>query len=411
MKRCVITGMGAITPIGNDVNSFWDGLKNGACGIDYIKKFDTENFKVKVAAEIKDFDAEKYVPKKELKRNDMFSIYGVAAACQAYEMSGLDSEKIDHDRFGVIVGSGIGGLNTMEEQILKLGEKGPSKVSPLFIPMTIGNMAAGNIALKFGAKGICSSIVTACATGTNSIGEAYRNIKHGYLDICIAGGTEASIGQIAVAGFANLTALSTETDPKKACRPFDKERGGFVMGDGAGILMLEELEHAQARGAKIYGEVVGYGATCDAYHVTAPSPDGEGAAKAMIMAMNEAGISAKDVSYINAHGTGTHHNDIGETMAIKRAFGDTAYSVPVSSTKSMTGHLLGAAGAIEAIACIFALQNDIIPPTIGYENKDEECDLDYVTEGARTASVNYTLSNSLGFGGHNAVLCLKKWEA
>lgn len=411
MKRCVITGMGAITPIGNDVDSFWDGLKNGVCGIDFIKSFDTENFKVKVAAEIKDFDAEKYVPKKELKRNDMFSIYGVAAACQAYEMSGLDSEKIDHDRFGVIVGSGIGGLNTMEEQILKLGEKGPSKVSPLFIPMTIGNMAAGNIALKFGAKGICSSIVTACATGTNSIGEAYRNIKHGYLDICLAGGTEASIGQIAVAGFANLTALSTETDPKKACRPFDKERGGFVMGDGAGILMLEELEHAQARGAKIYGEVVGYGATCDAYHVTAPSPDGEGAAKAMLMAMNEAGISAKDVSYINAHGTGTHHNDSGETMAIKRALGDTAYSVPVSSTKSMTGHLLGAAGAIEAIACIFALQNDIIPPTIGYENKDEECDLDYVTEGARTASVKYTLSNSLGFGGHNAVLCLKKWEA
>lgn len=411
MKRCVITGMGAITPIGNDVDSFWDGLKNGVCGIDYIKKFDAENFKAKVAAEIKDFDAEKYVPKKELKRNDMFSIYGVAAACQAYDMSGLDSEKIDHDRFGVIVGSGIGGLSTMEEQILKLGEKGPSKVSPLFIPMTIGNMAAGNIALKFGAKGICSSIVTACATGTNCIGEAYRNIKHGYLDMCIAGGTEASICQIAVAGFSNLTALSTETDPKKACRPFDKERDGFVMGDGSGMLMLEELEHAQARGAKIYGEVVGYGATCDAYHVTAPSPDGEGAAKAMLMAMNEAGITAEDVSYINAHGTGTHHNDIGETMAIKKAFGDTAYNVPVSSTKSMTGHLLGAAGAIEAIACICALQNDLIPPTIGYENKDEECDLDYVTEGVRAAKVNFALSNSLGFGGHNAVLCLKKWEA
>ncbi|MDD3571036.1 MAG: beta-ketoacyl-ACP synthase II [Lachnospiraceae bacterium] len=411
MKRCVITGMGAITPIGNDVESFWDGLKNGDCGVDYIKSFNTENFKAKVAAEIKDFDVEKYVPKKELKRNDMFSIYGIAAACQAYEMSGLDSEKIDHDRFGVIVGSGIGGLKTMEEQILKLGERGPARVSPLFIPMTISNMAAGNIALKFGAKGICTCVVTACATGTNSIGEAYRNIKHGYLDVCIAGGTEASISEIAVAGFANLTALSTEADPKKACRPFDKERGGFVMGDGAGMLMLEELEHAQARGAKIYGEIVGYGATCDAYHVTAPSPDGEGAAKAMIMAMKEAGITAEDISYINAHGTGTPPNDSSETMAIKRAFGDTAYRVPVSSTKSMTGHLLGAAGAIEAIACIFALQNDIIPPTIGYENKDEECDLDYVTEGARAASVNYALSNSLGFGGHNAVLCFKKWEA
>ena len=410
MKRCVITGIGAVTPLGNDIESYWNGLKNGVCGIDYIKKFDTENYKVKVAAEIKDFDAEKYVPKKELKRNDMFSIYGIAAAMQAFEMSGLKEGDIDPDRFGVIVGSGIGGLFTMEEQILKMGEKGPSKVSPLFIPMTIGNMASGNIALKFGAKGICSSVVTACATGTNCIGEAYRNIKHGYLDLCFAGGTEASISGIAIAGFTNLTALSTESDPKKASRPFDKNRSGFVMGDGAGVLMLEELEHALKRGAKIYGEIVGYGATCDAYHVTAPCPDGEGAAKAMEMAMNEAGIKPEDVSYINAHGTGTHHNDIGETVAIKRALGSAAYKVPVSSTKSMTGHLLGAAGAVEAMACICALDNNFIPPTIGYETPDEECDLDYVPNTGRAAELRYALSNSLGFGGHNAVLCFKKWE-
>ncbi|MGL4791859.1 MAG: beta-ketoacyl-ACP synthase II [Anaerotignaceae bacterium] len=411
MKRCVITGMGAITPVGNDVESFWNSIKNGVCGIDYIKSFDTEGFKVKVAAEVKDFDAEKYVHKKELKRNDMFSIYGVAAATQAYEMSGLTKETVDADRFGVIVGAGIGGLVTMEEQILKLGEKGPSKVSPLFIPMTIGNMAAGAIAIKYGAKGVCTSVVTACATGTNCIGEAYRNIKHGYLDVCMAGGAEASISRIAVAGFANLTALSTETDPKKASRPFDKDRGGFVMGDGSGVLVLEELEHAKARGAKIYGEIVGYGTTCDAYHITAPSPDGEGAAKAMLMAMNEAGIKPADVTYINAHGTGTHHNDIGETAAIKVAFGEEAKNVQISSTKSMTGHLLGAAGAIEAIACVCAIENDFIPPTIGFEEADPECDLDYVPNVGRETQVKYALTNSLGFGGHNAVLCFKKWEA
>ncbi len=394
MKRCVITGMGAITPLGNDVESYWKNLKNGVCGIDYIKKFNTEGFKVKIAGEVKDFEAEKYVAKKETKRNDMFSIYGIAAATQAYEMSGLKEEDIDSKRFGTIVGSGIGGLWTIEEQIIKLNEKGPSKVSPLFIPMAIGNMAAGNIALKFKAKGTCESIVTACATGTNSIGEAYRNIKHGYLDICFAGGAEYSITQIGLAGFSNLTALTTCDDPKKACRPFDKNRSGFVMGDGAGILLLEELEHALNRGAKIYGEIVGYGSTCDAYHITAPCSDGEGAANAINMAMSEAGIQAEDLGYINAHGTST----------------DYAYHVPISSTKSMTGHLLGAAGAIEAIACVKALEEGFLPPTIGYEEKDDACDLDYIPNVGRKADIKYALSNSLGFGGHNGVLCFKKWE-
>ena len=409
MKRCVITGMGAITPLGNDVESYWENLKNGVCGIDYIKKFNTEGFKVKIAGEVKGFEAEKYVAKKETKRNDMFSIYGIAAPTQAYEMSGL-KEDIDSKRFGTIVGSGIGGLWTIEEQIIKLNEKGPSKVSPLFIPMAIGNMAAGNIALKFKAKGTCESIVTACATGTNSIGEAYRNIKHGYLDICFAGGAEYSITQIGLAGFSNLTALTTCDDPKKACRPFDKNRSGFVMGDGAGILLLEELEHALNRGAKIYGEIVGYGSTCDAYHITAPCPDGEGAANAINMAMSEAGIQAEDLGYINAHGTSTEANDAGETAAIKRALGDYAYHVPISSTKSMTGHLLGAAGAIEAIACVKALEEGFLPPTIGYEEKDDACDLDYIPNVGRKADIKYALSNSLGFGGHNGVLCFKKWE-
>ena len=410
MKRCVITGMGAITPLGNDVESYWEGLKNGVCGIDYIKKFDTEGFKVKIAAEVKGFEAEKYVAKKETKRNDMFSIYGIAAATQAYEMSGLKEGDVDPKRFGTIVGSGIGGLWTIEEQIIRLNEKGPSKVSPLFIPLAIGNMAAGNIALKFKAKGTCESIVTACATSTNSIGEAYRNIKHGYLDVCFAGGAEYSITRIGLAGFSNLTALTTCDDPKKACRPFDKNRSGFVMGDGAGILLLEELEHALNRGAKIYGEIVGYGSTCDAYHITAPCPDGEGAANAIEMAMSEAGITAKELGYINAHGTSTEANDSGETVAIKRALGEYAYQIPVSSTKSMTGHLLGAAGAIEAIACIKALEEGFLPPTIGYEQKDEACDLDYVPNVGRKADIKYALSNSLGFGGHNGVLCFKKWE-
>ena len=410
-RRCVITGLGAVTPLGNTVEEYWNGLKNGVCGIDYIKKFDTTDYKVKIAAEIKDFDPEQYMTKKDVKRNDLFAIYALAAGMQAFEDSKLDMEKEDADRIGVIVGSGVGGLMTMEEQVKRLTDKGPSRVSPLFITMTIGNMAAGNIAIRVGAKGVCEDIVTACATGTNAIGTAFRNIKHGYLDACIAGGAEGAICGIGVAGFTNLTALSTEEDPKKACRPFDKERNGFVMGDGSGILVLEELEHALARGAKIYGEVVGYGATAGAYHVTLPEPTGEGAAKAMKFAMQEAGITPEQVGYINAHGTSTHANDVGETKAIKLAMGEEcAKNIPISSTKSMTGHLLGAAGAIEAIACVKALEEGFLPPTINYHTPDEECDLDYIPNVGREAKeAEYALSNSLGFGGHNGVLCFKKW--
>lgn len=411
-RRCVITGLGAVTPLGNTVEEYWNGLKNGVCGIDYIKKFDTTDYKVKIAAEIKDFDPEQYMTKKDVKRNDLFAIYALAAGMQAFEDSKLDMEKEDADRIGVIVGSGVGGLMTMEEQVKRLTDKGPSRVSPLFITMTIGNMAAGNIAIRVGAKGVCEDIVTACATGTNAIGTAFRNIKHGYLDACIAGGAEGAICGIGVAGFTNLTALSTEEDPKKACRPFDKERNGFVMGDGSGILVLEELEHALARGAKIYGEVVGYGATADAYHVTLPEPTGEGAAKAMKFAMQEAGITPEQVGYINAHGTSTHANDVGETKAIKLAMGEEcAKNIPISSTKSMTGHLLGAAGAIEAIACVKALEEGFLPPTINYHTPDEECDLVIfqMREGV-VPDAQYALSNSLGFGGHNGVLCFKKWD-
>ncbi len=410
-RRVVVTGMGAITPIGNTVEEFWSGLKSGKCGIDRITKFDTSEFKVKIAGEIKDFDAEAYMTKKDVKRNDLYAVYALAAGVQAFEDSGMDMEKTDADRVGVIVGSGVGGLMTMEDQVRRLTEKGPARVSPMFITMTIGNIGAANIAIRIGAKGVCEDIVTACSTGTNSIGRAYRDIKHGYLDACLAGGAEGSICEIGVAGFTNLTALTTEPDPKKACKPFDKERSGFVMGDGAGVLVLEELEHAKARGAKIYGEIVGYGVTGDAYHITLPDPKGTGAAKAMKMAMEEAGIEPEQVDYINAHGTSTHANDVGETKAIKLALGEeVAKKTPVSSTKSMTGHLLGAAGAIEAIACIKALEEGFLPPTINYHMPDEECDLDYIpNEGRKVENAMYALSNSLGFGGHNGVLCFKKW--
>ena len=409
-RRCVITGMGAVTPLGSTVDTFWNGVSNGECGIELIKKFDTTDYKAKVGAEVKDFDPELYMTKKDVKRNDFFAVYALAAAVQAMENSGLEITEENAERVGVIVGSGIGGLVTMQEQVERLKEKGPSRVSPLFIPMTIGNMAAGNIAIRFGAKGVCENIVTACATGTNCIGTAFRNIKHGYLDACITGGAEASISEIGVAGFTNLTALSTNENPKEACRPFDKDRDGFVMGDGAGILILEELEHALARNATIYGEIVGYGATGDAYHMTAPRPDGSGAAAAMKLAMEEAGITPEDVSYINAHGTSTPANDSMETSAIKLAMGDAAYNIPVSSTKSMTGHLLGASGAIEAIICAKALETGILPPTINYSTPDEECDLDYIpNESRKTEDAMYALSNSLGFGGHNGVICFKKW--
>lgn len=410
-KRVVVTGMGAITPLGSTVKDFWNGIKAGESGIDFIKKFDTTDFKVKIGAEVQGFDPELYMTKKDVKRNDLFAVYGVAAAVQAFEDSGMDMEQEDETRVGVIVGSGIGGLITMQEQVIKMHDRGPNRVSPLFIPMTISNMAAGNIAIRLGAKGICENIVTACASGTNCIGAAFHNIKHGYLDACITGGAEASISQIGVAGFTNLTALSENENPKEACRPFDKQRDGFVMGDGAGILILEELEHAKARGAKIYAEVVGYGATGDAYHMTAPAPDGSGGARAMEIAMQEAGIQPEQVSYINAHGTSTHTNDSSETLAIKKALGDAANTVPISSTKSMTGHLLGAAGAVEAIVCVKALEEGFLPPTINYHNPDEECDLDYIPNtGREVADAEYALSNSLGFGGHNGVLCFKKWS-
>lgn len=410
-RRVVVTGVGAVTPLGSTVEDYWNGLKNGECGIDYIQKFDTTDYKVKVAGEVKGFDPELYMTKKDVKRNDLYAVYALAAAVQAFEDSKMNMEKEDATRVGVIVGSGIGGLMTMQEQVIRMHDRGPARVSPLFIPMTIGNMAAGNIAIRLGAKGTCENIVTACATGTNCIGSAFREIKHGYLDACVAGGAEAAVCEIGVAGFTNLTALSTAEDPKDACKPFDKNRDGFVMGDGAGVLILEELEHAKARGAKIYGEIVGYGATGDAYHMTAPSPDGEGAARAMTLAMEEAGIAPEQVAYINAHGTSTHANDAGETAAIKLAFGDAAQQVAISSTKSMTGHLLGAAGAIEAIACIKALEEGFLPATINYHTPDEECDLDYIpNEGRKAEDAQYALSNSLGFGGHNGVLCFKKWS-
>lgn len=409
-RRCVITGIGAVTPVGNDAEEMWNSVKNGVNGIGYITKFDTSEFKVKIAGEVRNFDPLKYVEKKELKRNDAFAIYAIAAAQQAFDTSGLEDDKIDHERFGCMVGSGIGGFLTMETQIARVLEKGPGRISPLFVPMSIINMAAGNISIRFGAKGVCESVVTACASGTNNIGEAFRYIKHGYADICFAGGSEAAVTKTGVAGFTNMTALTACDDPETACKPFDKNRSGFVLSDGAGIVMLEELEHAKKRGARIYAEVVGYGTTGDAYHMTAPCEDGDGAARAMKLAMAEAGITPEDVDYINAHGTSTHANDSAETKAIKKALGEYAYKVPVSSTKSMTGHLLGAAGAVEAIICAKALEEGFIPPTINYSERDEECDLDYVPNVGRKADIKYALSNSLGFGGHNAVLCLKRWD-
>jgi 3-oxoacyl-[acyl-carrier-protein] synthase II len=402
--------MGAITPIGNSVEEFFDNVQAGKCGFDFIKCFDTENFAAKIAAEVKDFDPKNYMDAKVARRMDRFSQFAVAAAKEAVENSGLDLNTIDHERFGVIVGSGIGGIDLIEKETKTLMEKGPKRVNPLFIPMTITNMAAGNIAIQYGAKGVCTNVVTACATGNHCIGEAFRSIKHGYSDIILAGGTEGSITPLAVAGFTALTALSTSTDPLRASIPFDKERDGFVMGEGAAILVLEDYDHALARGAKIYAEVVGYGATCDAYHITSPAPEGEGGVRAMKLAMQEANITPKEVSYINAHGTSTPTNDRLETAALKQAMGEDAYKVPISSTKSMIGHLLGAAGAVEAVICIKAMEKSFIPATIGLTVPDEECDLDYVPNVGRNAKLSYTMSNSLGFGGHNATLIFKNME-
>ena len=409
-KRVVITGMGALTPIGNDVDTFWNNAKSGKLGIDFITLIDQELIDVKIAGEVKNFDAETLVGKKESKRLDRFAQFALVASDEAMKDSGIDLEKENIEKFGVMLGSGIGGYETIEQEAIKLFKGKTRKVSPFFIPMAIINLGAGNVAIKYGLKGPCTSAVTACATGTNNIGDAFRTIKHGYADIMLAGGAEAPITRLGVSGFNSMKALNTSNDPSKASTPFDKNRGGFVMGEGAGIVVLESLEHAEARGANIIAEIVGYGSTCDAYHITSPAPDGAGAAKAMKDAMEEAGIKPEEVSYINAHGTSTELNDKFETLAIKKALGDSAYKVPISSTKSMTGHLLGAAGAIEVIICAKALQEGFIPPTIGYETKDEELDLDYVPNVGRKQELEYALTNSLGFGGHNATLLLKKWR-
>lgn len=409
-RRVVITGMGALTPIGNDVSTFWDNAKNGKLGIDFITLIDQDLIDVKIAAEVKNFDADTLIGKKEAKRLDRFSQFALVASDEAIKDSGIDLEKVNLERFGVMLGSGIGGFQTIEDECTKIATGKSKRVSPFFVPMTIINLGAGNVAIKYGLKGTCTSAVTACATGTNNIGDAFRAIKHGYADVMLAGGAEAPITRLGVTGFNSMKALNSSNNPQRASIPFDKERGGFVMGEGAGIMILESLEHAEARGANIIAEIVGYGSTCDAYHITSPDPEGFGAARAMKDAMDEAGIKPEQVSYINAHGTSTELNDKFETLAIKNAFGEEAYKVPISSTKSMTGHLLGAAGAIEAIICAKALGEGFIPPTIGYETKDEELDLDYVPNVGRKQELEYALTNSLGFGGHNATLLFKKWN-
>lgn len=411
MKRVVITGMGAVSPIGSDVDTFFGNIKAGKHGIAPIRAFEMkEDAQVTLAAEVKDFDPLKYFEKKDLRRTDLYCQYAVAAATQAVEDSNTKFEDLDPFRVGVIVGSGIGGFQSIEQEYSKFLEKGGNRVSVFFIPMMIINMAAGTISMKYGFKGVNFAPVTACSTSAHAIGEAYRAIKHGYLDACIAGGSEAAVTEFAIAGFNNMKALSQSTDPDRASIPFDKERNGFVMGEGGAILVLEEYEHAKARGAKIYAEIAGYGATGDAYHMTSPDPEGAGSAKAMELAYTEAGISAEQVDYINAHGTSTGLNDKYETCAIKRAFGEYAKSIAISSTKSMTGHLLGAAGAIEAIVCAKSLEEGVIPMTVGFKTFDEDCDLDYVTDGLRKKDIKYALSNSLGFGGHNVSLCFKKYE-
>ena len=410
-KRVVVTGLGAVTPVGNDVATMWESIINGKSGIDIATRIDVEQYPAKVAAELKDFAPEDYMEKKDIRRMDPFTQYAVAAAKMAVEDAKLVIDDSNAHRVGVWIGSGIGGMKTWEDQHLKLIEKGPRRVSPFFVPMMIPDMAAGQVSIQLGAKGINSCTVTACASGASSIGDAYHAVKRGDVDYIIAGGTEAPISNMAFAGFSSAKALSTNPDPKTASRPFDKNRDGFVMGEGAGILILETLESALERGATIYGEIVGYGATGDAYHITAPAENGEGAARAMQMAMDAAGISPNDVDYINAHGTSTDLNDKYETTAIKAVFGDHAYKLTVSSTKSMTGHLLGAAGGVESVISLKAIQEGIVPPTINYETPDEECDLDYVPNEARKQDVNVVVSNSLGFGGHNVSLVFKKYEA
>lgn len=411
MKRVVVTGMGTINPLGKSVDEFWGNLLEGKLGFSYIDQFDASNFDVKIVGAVKDFDPALYIDKKEAKRMCRFNQFATVSALQAIKDADTDFKDVDPYRAGVIIGCGIGGLDLTEEEHAKYLEKGPNKISVFYIPMMIGNMAAGTIAMKTGFKGANFSTVTACASGSHAIGEAFRKIKDGYLDVCLCGGTESCITEFDLGGFTNMKALSKATDLSKASRPFDKERDGFVLGEGAGILCLEELEHAKKRGATIYAEVAGYGATCDAYHMTAPDPSGDAAAAGMKMAYEEAGLKADEVQYVNAHGTSTHLNDAGETAAIKTAFGEeNARKIVINSTKSMTGHLLGAAGGIEAIVTALTLKNDIIHKTANYHTPDEECDLDYCVEGNREMIVNAAISNSLGFGGHNACICMKKYS-
>ncbi len=411
MKRVVITGIGAVTPIGNNCADFWSAIKAGKSGVGEITRFDTTELKTKIAAEVKDFDPTAFIDKKEVRRMDLYTQYTIVAASEAFESAKLDMEKEDAWRVGVISGSGIGGIETFADQHTNLMEKGASRVSPFFIPMLISNMGAAQVAIKYGMRGINYNVVSACASGSHAIGDAFRQIQYGTSDVILAGGAEAAITPISMAGFCNMKALSTRNDdPKTASRPFDLNRDGFVMGEGAAFVVLEELEHAKKRGAEIICEIVGYGATDDAYHMTSPIPGGEGGAKAMSLAIEDAGIDAGKIDYINAHGTSTKYNDSFETSAIKSVFGEYAKKVQVSSTKSMTGHLLGAAGGVEAIVCALALKEGYIPATINYETPDPECDLDIVPNVGREQEINYALSNSLGFGGHNATLVFKKYQ-
>ena len=410
MNRVVVTGLGVITPIGNDVETFWAGLKEKKLGFGPITAFDPAEYKVKLAAEVKDFDAKQYMDAKQAKRMERFSQFAVAAAKEALEDAGLDLRHEDPYRTGVSVGSGVGSMQVMEREYAKLLEKGPGRINPLMIPLMIGNMAAGNVSIQFGLRGKCIDIVTACASGTHCIGEAMRTIQHGEADVMVAGGAEASITPLAVAGFSALTALSTAEDPARASIPFDAERNGFVMGEGAGIVVLESLEHAKARGAYIYAELAGYGATCDAYHITSPAEDGSGAARAMEYAMKEAGIGPEQIDYINAHGTSTHHNDLFETKAIRLALGANAEQVKINSTKSMIGHLLGAAGGVELVTCVKSIEEGFVHATAGLSVRDPECDLDYTMGEGVHMDIRYAITNSLGFGGHNASLLVKKYE-
>ncbi len=409
-RRVVVTGIGAITPIGNNTKEFWKEIVDGKCGIDEITLFDTSEYKVKLAGEVKNYNPEEYFDKRTAKRLDRFTQFAMIAAREAMEDSKINMEEEDATRFGVAISSGIGGLQSIESNVITLHEKGPDRVSPMYILMAISNMATGNVEIEIGAKGESFCMTTACASATHTIGECYRIIKHGYQDMMLAGGTEASITPTGISGFTNIKALSKAEDKTRASIPFDKERSGFVMGEGAGLIILEELEHAKKRGAKIYAEMVGYGASSDAYHITSPAPEGEGGARAMENAIKDAKLKPEEITYINAHGTSTHLNDACETSAVKKALGEASKKVMVSSTKGHTGHLLGAAGGVEAIVCVKAIDEGIVPPTIGYKIPDEECDLDIVPNEARKVEVKVAMSNSLGFGGHNSSIIFKKYE-